>query len=44
MSIKAKRIITFAVIIIIAFVLGRLVFRFVLNMVLGGTMFGGDFL
>ena len=44
MSIKAKRIITFLVIIIIAFVLGRLAFRFVLNLMLGGTMFGGDFL
>ena len=44
MSIKAKRIITFAVIIIIAFVLGRLAFRFILNLMLGGTMLGGDFL
>ena len=44
MSIKAKRIITIAVIIIIAFVLGRLAFRAILNLMLGGTMFGGDFL
>lgn len=44
MSIKVKRIIKFAVIVIVAFVLGRLAVRGMLNLMLGGTMFGGDFL
>lgn len=44
MSIKVKRVITIVVIIVIAFVLGRLAYRALLNLMLGGTMFGGDFL
>ncbi len=32
------------IVILVAFVLGRLAFRFFLNLMLGGTMFGGDFL
>ena len=44
MSIQAKRIIISLVIIVVAFVLGRLAVRAVMNMLLGGTMFGGNFL
>ena len=44
MSITVKRIIILAVIIVVAFVLGRLAVRAVMNMLLGGTLFGGDFL
>lgn len=44
MSIRTKRIITIAIIIIIAFILGRLAIRTVMNLLLGGTMFGGNFL
>ena len=43
MSIQAKRVILL-VIIVVAFVLGRLAVRAVMNMMLGGTMFGGNFL
>ena len=39
-----KRIIIIAVIVTIAFVLGRLAVRAFLNLMLGGTLFGGDFL
>ena len=44
MSIQAKRIVIILVIIAVAFVLGRLAVRSVMNMLLGGTMFGGNFL
>lgn len=44
MSIKVKRIIIIAIIVVAAFVLGRLAVRAGLNMLLGGTLFGGDFL
>lgn len=44
MSIQAKRVIILLVIIVVAFVLGRLAVRAVMNMMLGGTMFGGNFL
>ena len=44
MSITTKRIIILVVIIAVAFVLGRLAVRAVMNMLLGGTMFGGNFL
>ena len=44
MSINAKRIIILAVIVAMAFVLGRLAVRAVMNMLLGGTLFGGNFL
>ena len=43
MSITAKRIIILVVIIAVAFVLGRLAVRVVMNMLLGGTLFGGNF-
>ncbi len=44
MSITAKRIIILIVIIAVAFVLGRFAVRAVMNFLLGGTMFGGNFL
>ena len=44
MSIPLKRFIIIAVIVIVAFVLGRLAVRAFLNLMLGGTLFGGDFL
>lgn len=44
MSLKKKRIITLIIVVLIAAVLGRLAVRFVMNMMLGGTLFGGDFL
>jgi len=44
MSITVKRILLLTLIIIVAFVLGRLLVRAVMNMILGGTMFGGNFL
>jgi hypothetical protein len=44
MSITVKRIIIIAVIVVVAFVLGRLAVRAGMNLLLGGTLFGGDFL
>ena len=44
MSATAKRILVIAIIVVVAFVLGRLAFRAFLNLMLGGTLFGGDFL
>ena len=44
MSITAKRILIIAVIVVVAFVLGRLAIRAFMNLLLGGTLFGGDFL
>lgn len=44
MSIFQRRLIIVLVIIIVAAVLGRLAVRFILNLMLGGTMFGGNFL
>ena len=44
MSLIAKRIIILVVIAIVAFVLGRLAIRAVMNLLLGGTLFGGNFL
>ncbi len=44
MSITTKRIIILAVIIVVAFCLGRLAVRAVMNLLLGGTLFGGNFL
>ena len=43
-SITAKKIIILIVIIAVAFILGRLAVRAVMNMLLGGTLFGGNFL
>ena len=44
MSITSKRVIILAVMIAAAFVLGRLAVRAALNLLLGGTLFGGNFL
>lgn len=44
MTITTKRIIILAVIIVVAFCLGRLAVRAVMNLLLGGTLFGGNFL
>lgn len=44
MPILMKRIIIIAIIALIAFGLGRLAVRSVMNMLLGGTLFGGNFL
>ncbi len=39
-----KRLIILAIIIVIGFILGRLGFRALLNLMLGGTLFGGNIL
>ena len=44
MTLTQKRIIILAVIIIVAAVLGRLAVRAFMNLLLGGTLFGGNFL
>ncbi|EOS41255.1 hypothetical protein AALC16_02330 [Lachnospiraceae bacterium 29-91] len=44
MTLKQKRIIILIIIIIAAAVLGRLAVRAFLNFLLGGTLFGGNFL
>ncbi|WP_256372192.1 MULTISPECIES: hypothetical protein [Faecalibacterium] len=44
MSVVTKRLIIIAVIIVVAFVLGRVAVRAVGNLLLGGTLFGGNFL
>ena len=44
MSLKQKRIIILATVILAGAVLGRLAVRAVLGLLLGGTLFGGNFL
>jgi hypothetical protein len=44
MSLTMKRAILVLVVMVIAFVLGRFAVRAVMNLMLGGTMFGGNFL
>ncbi|WP_272865428.1 hypothetical protein [Clostridioides difficile] len=44
MQITKSRIIILIIIGIIAFILGRLVVRALLNLLMGGTLFGGNFL
>lgn len=44
MTLTQKRLLVLLVVIIAAAVLGRLAMRAVMNLLLGGTMFGGDFL
>lgn len=44
MSLQTKQIVLLAVILLTGFVLGRLAVRAFLNLLLGGTMFGGNFL
>lgn len=44
MSITTRRIIILIVVAVIAAILGRLAVRAVLNLMLGGTLFGGNLL
>lgn len=44
MSMTQKRLIILAVVIVAAAVLGRLAVRAFMNLLLGGTLFGGNFL
>ncbi len=44
MTIGTKRAIILAVLILAGIVLGRLAVRAVLNLLVGGTLFGGNFL
>lgn len=44
MDITRKRVIILIIVIIVAAVLGRLAVRGVMNLLLGGTMFGGNLL
>ena len=44
MTLTQKRILILIVIILIAFVLGRLAVRAAMNLLIGGTLFGGNFL
>lgn len=44
MNMTKKRMLILAIIVLLAIVLGRLAVRAILNLMLGGTLFGGDFL
>lgn len=44
MTLTQKRLIILLVVVIIGIVLGRLAVRAVMNLMLGGIMFGGNFL
>ncbi len=44
MTLTQKRFLILLVIAVVAFVLGRLVVRAVINLLVGGTLFGGNFL
>lgn len=44
MTLTKKRILILLLIIVIAALLGRLAVRAVMNLLMGGTMFGGNFL
>ena len=44
MTLTQKRILILLIIIVVAFVLGRLAVRGGLNLLVGGTLFGGNFL
>lgn len=44
MTIVQKRIVIFAIVIIAGFASGRLAVRALLNALMGGTLFGGNFL
>lgn len=39
-----KRIIILLVVVVLGFILGRLAIRAIINLMLGGTLFGGNFL
>ena len=44
MEITRKRVTILLIVIIVAFILGRLAVRAIMNLILGGTMFGGNLL
>ena len=44
MTLTQKRLIILLAIMIVAFILGRLAVRGIMNLLIGGTMFGGNFL
>ena len=44
MTLTQKRLIILLVVVIIGIVLGRLAVRAAMNLLLGGTLFGGNFL
>lgn len=44
MTLTQKRLLILLVIAVVAFVLGRLAVRAVMNLMLGGTLFGGNLL
>lgn len=44
MTLTQKRLIIILIIVIVAVVLGRLAVRGIMNLLIGGTMFGGNFL
>ncbi len=44
MSLLQRRLVTLAIVMVTATVLGRLAVRGTLNLLLGGTLFGGNFL
>ena len=44
MTLTQKRLLILAAVAVAAFVLGRLAVRVVLNLLVGGTLFGGNFL
>ena len=44
MKFTQKRILILAIVIIVGIILGRLAVRAVMNLMLGGTMFGGNIL
>ena len=44
MTLTQKRLIILLVVVVIGIVLGRLAVRAFMNLMLGGTMFGGNFL
>lgn len=44
MPVMMKRLIIITVIVVVAFILGRLTVRAFLNLLLGGTLFGGNLL
>ena len=44
MTLTKKRLLILLIIVVVAFVLGRLAVRAVINLLIGGTLFGGNFL
>ena len=44
MTLTQKRLLILLIIAVVAFVLGRLAVRAAMDLLIGGTLFGGDFL